>query len=489
MFRLAFSYMHYNTKLIELLEEYVPNCFFAISLNQHNNSFQLEFLNQQAKTQLNIEDTKSMIDILRNTYVVNKAQVPTQVDLCQIPIHKSGDISIKKAAVKRQTLEEYSFYKVKQNLSMNQGDIQIIEQLDGIYFDNQKQKNHILNIDVKQMNYGKNYLLFVINQEKPQQMMTKSEEQIKYLNKIILYVANQLSASLSHLSNAILTLNYSTIDNEKLQYIKCQNIWIMNQFQNFYYFVNACKINNDIVSYKIVNLKQFISNLETYFSFMSNYQNKKFITQFNLEDCNIKINSQFLSQIVVNIFEQCLTQADVNTTITLNISTESNLNPLRWENNNLQEKNSIQEFEFIKRVVMDSEESPMKTDNQKLIKFEFTFLTEKYIELQPTQQLNLNPQTFEEFQSNNNQEFLLIYPITNFLLKKIGPYNFVQQFQNAYYENTSTKQALNLFPSMMDLFQGQNVYQNRLSFYIYSDQTLLTQSFIKFVQQKSFLDS
>ncbi|CAK88205.1 unnamed protein product (macronuclear) [Paramecium tetraurelia] len=489
MFRLAFSYMHYNTKLIELLEEYVPNCFFAISLNQHNNSFQLEFLNQQAKTELNIEDTKSMIEILRNTYVVNKAQVPIQVDLCQIPVHKSGDISIKKAVVKRQTLEEYSFYKVKQNLSMNQSDIQIIEQLDGIYFDNQKQINNILNIDVKQMNYGKNYLLFVINKEKPQQMMTKSEEQIKYLNKIILYVANQLSASLSQFSNAILSLNYSTFDNEKLQYLKCQNIWIMNQFQNFYYFVNACKINNEISSYKIVNLKQFISNLETYFSFMSSYQNKKFITQFNLEDCNIKINSQFLSQIVVNIFEQCLTQADITTTITLNISTEMNLNPLRQENNNLQEKNSIQEFEFIKKVVMDSEESPMKTDNQKLIKFEFTFFTEKYIELQPTQQLILNPQTFEDYQSNNNQEFLLIYPITNFLLKKIGPYNFVQQFQSAYYDNSPTKQALNLFPSMMDLFQGQNLYQNKLSFYVYSDQTLLTQSFIKYVQQKSFLDS
>lgn len=46
---------------------------------------------------------------------------------------------------------------------------------------------------------------------------------------------------------------------------------------------------------------------------------------------------------------------------------------------------------------MEYEESPTKTDNQKLIKFEFSFFTLKNIELQPTSKLVLNPQSFEDF--------------------------------------------------------------------------------------------
>ncbi|CAD8144434.1 unnamed protein product [Paramecium pentaurelia] len=471
----------------ELIEDYVPHSFFAISLNEHNNSFQLEFINQEAKYQLNIEDTKSMIEVLRNTYVVHKNQIPTFVDLSSIPMHKSGDMSIKKVQMKRQTLEEYSFYKIKQNLSIKQDDPKIIENLDGVYFDDQKQNNKILSIDIRQLTYGKNYLLFILKEEKPQQMMSKNEEQIKFLNKIIISVSNQILTSLSNLSNAILSLNL--VGNEKVQSIKCLNLQIMNQFQNYYYFVNACKINNESVSYKIVNLKNFISNLEPYFSSMSNALKKRFVIQLSLEDFNVKINSKFLSQIVMNIFEQCLAQADINTNITLTVTTELNLNPLKQENIPL-EKSCIQEFDFIKKAVMESEESPTKTDFQKLIKFEFSFFTERYIDLQPQTQIILNPQTFEDFQFNNNQEFLLTHPITNFLLKKIGPYNSVQQSQNTYYENNSAqKEFMNVFPSMMDLIQTHNVYQNKLSFYIYTDQTQLTQSFIKYVHQKSFLDS
>ncbi|CAD8056484.1 unnamed protein product [Paramecium sonneborni] len=488
MYRLAFSHMHYNIKLKEILDEYVPNCFFAISLNQHNNQFQLEFVNQQGKAQFNIEDTKSMIDILRNIYVGHKSQINTIIDLSQIQMCKSGDISTKKVQMKRQTLEEYSFYKIKQNLQIINDDLKIIEQLDGVYFDNQKQKTSILNIDIRQLSYGKNYLLFVLKEEKPQQMMSKSEEQIKFLNKIVIFVTNQLFASLSQLSSSIQTLNSTTLDNERIRSILCLNLSIMNQFQNFYYFVNSCKIDNESVNYKVVNLKKFINNLEPYFSYMSNASKKIFVIQMNIEEFNIKINSKFLSQIIVNIFEQCLSQADVNTTIELTITTEANLNPLRQENNQ-QERCSIQEFDFIQKVAVESEESPTKTEVQKLIKFEFSFLSEKQIELQPKNQLILNPQTFEDFQFNNNQEFLLIYPITNFLLKKIGPYNAVQEFQYINCQkNLTSKQVINIFPSMMDLFSAQHLYQNKLSFYIYSDQTLLTQSFIKYVKQKSFLD-
>ncbi|CAD8144548.1 unnamed protein product [Paramecium octaurelia] len=428
-----------------------------------------------------------MIEVLRNIQVSHKNQIPTFVDLSSIPMHKSADLSAKKVQQKRQTLEEYSFYKIKQNLSIKNDDLKLIENLDGVYFENEKEKNKNLSIDIRQLSYGKNYLLFVLKEEKPQQVMTKNEEQIKFLNKIVTSVSNQILAQLSNLSNAILNLNF--IGNEKVWSIKCLNLSIMNQFQNFYYFVNACKINNESVSYKVVNLKNFIKNLEPYFQYMSEALKKKFVIQLSLEDCNVKINSKFLSQIVMNIFEQCLAQADVNTIITLTITTELNLNPLKQENIPL-ENSCIKEFDFIKQVVLESEDSPTKTDFQKLIKFEFSFLTEKFIELQPQTQIILNPKSFEDFQSNNNQEFILTYPITNFLLKKIGPYNSVQQSQNVYYENISIqKDFMNVFPSMVDLIQTHNVYQNKLSFYIYTDQTQLTQSFIKFLHQKSFLDS
>ncbi|CAD8135439.1 unnamed protein product [Paramecium pentaurelia] len=484
MFRLAFSYMIYNLKLKDISQEYIPHSFLALSLNVRNNQFQLEFQNQISITNLNVEDSKTLIEMMRNTYVVPKGQIPTSVDLQNINIQRSGDLSMRRLANKKQTLEEFAFYKIKQNLSVDQQQPkEETEEMEGVFYNQLKEKNVIVSIDIKTLNYGKNYLLIVIKEEKQPQMMSKSEEQIRFLNKIIQFASNQLSASHQHLYKEIIGLKISSIDNEKLWQIKCINLSIMNHFQNFYFFVNSTKINNFLAAYSKINLKYFLINLQQHFCYMSMKLKKKFNYELNLDDFMIKVNSKFLSQIIFNIFEQCLKQADSNSTINLYVKNELNLNPLQ---NYVVEKKCLQELDFIEKVAEESQESPTKVEFQKLVKFEFTFLSSKQVELQSETNLILNPQTYEDFHFNNNQEFQLNHPITNFLLKKIGPYNSIQYSQNIYCDH-QCQQAVIVFPSMMDLIQQQTLYQNKISFYIYTDQTQLTQSFIKYAQQKSFL--
>ncbi|CAD8139183.1 unnamed protein product [Paramecium octaurelia] len=483
MFRLAFSYMVYNLKLKDISEEYIPHSFLALSLNVRNNQFQLEFQNQICRSNLNVEDSKTLIELMRNTYVVPKGQIPTSVDLQNINIQRSGDLSMRRLA-KKQTLEEFAFYKIKQNLS---ADEQLLkeeaEEMEGVFYNQVKEKNVMVSIDIKNLSFGKNYLLLVVKEEKQPQMMSKSEEQIRFLSKIIQFASNQLSASHQHLYKEIVGLKLGSIDNNKIWQIKCINLSIMSHYQNFYFFVNYTQINNFLASYSQINLKYFLINLQQHFSYMSMKMKKKFLYELNLDDFIIKVNSKFLSQIVFNIFEQCLKQADSNSTINLNVKSELNLNPLQ---NNIVEKKCLPELDFIEKVAEESQESPTKIEFQKLVKFEFTFLSSTQVELQQETTLILNPQTYEDYHINNNQEFQLNHPITNFLLKKIGPYNSIQYSQNVYCDH-QCQQAVIVFPSMMDLIQQQTLYQNKISFYIYSDQTQLTQSFIKYAQQKSFL--
>ncbi|CAD8053349.1 unnamed protein product [Paramecium sonneborni] len=484
MFRLAFSYMTYNLKLKDIIKEYIPHSFLALSLNIRNNQFQLEFQNQISITNLNVEDNKTLIEMMRNTFVVPKGQIPTCIDLQNINIQRSGDLSMRRLVNKKQTLEEYAFYKIKENLSVNQqAATEQTEVMEGVFYNQLKEINIIVSIDIKTINYGKNYLLIVVKEEKQPQMLSKSEEQIRFLSKIIQFAANQLSASHQHLYKEILGLKLNSMDNNKIWQIKCINLSIMNHFQNFYFFVNSTQINNFIASYSKINLKNFLINIQHHFSYMSMKNKKKFLSHLNLEDYMIKVNSKFLSQIVFNIFEQCLKQSDSNSTISLNVTNELNLNPLQ---NNIIDKKCLQELDFIEKVAEESQESPTKVEFQKLVKFEFTFFSNKKVLLQSENTLILNPQTYEDYHFNNNQEFELNHPITNFLAKKIGPYNSIQYSQNIYCEN-QCQQAFIVFPSMIDLIQQQTLYKNTISFYIYTDQTQLTQSFIKYAQQKSFL--
>ncbi|CAD8139757.1 unnamed protein product [Paramecium pentaurelia] len=484
MFRLAFSYMIYNLKLKDITQEYIPHSFLALSLNVRTNSFQLEFQNQISLTNLNVEDTKTLIEMMRNIYVVPKGQIPTCVDLQNINIQRSGDLSMRRLANKKQTLEEFAFYKIKQNLQDEQQQPnEQSEQMEGVFYNQVKEKNIIVSIDIKTINYGKNYLLIIIKEEKQPQMLSKSEEQIRFLSKVIQYAANQLSASHQHLYNEIIGLKLGSLDTNKFWQIKCINLSIMNHFQNFYFFVNSTQIDSFLATYNKFNIKHFLINLQQHFSYISMKQKKKFLYQLNLDDFMIKVNSKFLSQIIINIYEQCLKQSDSNSTINLNVTNELNLNPLH---NNIIQKNCLQELDFIVKVAEDSQESPTKIEFLKLIKFEFTFFSSTQVDLQSDNTLILNPQTYEDFHFNNNQEFQLNHPITKFLLKKIGPYNTIQYSQNIYCDQ-QCQQALIVFPSMMDLIQQKTLYQNQISFYIYTDQTQLTQSFIKYAQQKSFL--
>ncbi|CAK85296.1 unnamed protein product (macronuclear) [Paramecium tetraurelia] len=483
MFRLAFSYMLYNLKLKDISEEYIPHSFLALSLNVRNNQFQLEFQNQIGRTNLNVEDSKTLIEMMRNTYVVPKGQIPTSVDLQNINIQRSGDLSMRRLT-KKQTLEEFAFYKIKQNLSVDeQQSKDEAEEMEGVFYNQVKEKNVIVSIDIKNLSFGKNYLLLVVKEEKQPQMMSKSEEQIRFLSKIIQFASNQLSASHQHLYKEITGLKLGQIDNNKIWQIKCINLSIMSHYQNFYFFVNYTQINNFLAAYNQINLKYFLINLQQHFSYMCMKMKKQFLYELKLDDFMIKVNSKFLSQIVFNIFEQCLKQSDSNSTINLSVKSELNLNPLQ---NNIVEKKCLQELDFIEKVAEESQESPTKIEFQKLVKFEFTFLSSTQVELQQETSLILNPQTYEDYHFNNNQEFQLNHPITNFLLKKIGPYNSIQYSQNVYCDH-QCQQAVIVFPSMMDLIQQQTLYQNKISFYIYSDQTQLTQSFIKYAQQKSFL--
>ncbi|CAD8133039.1 unnamed protein product [Paramecium octaurelia] len=486
MFRLAFSYMIYNLKLKDISQGYIPHSFIAISLNARNNSFQLEFQNQISQTNLNVEDTKTLIEMMRNTFVVPKGQIPTFVDLQNINIQRSSELSLRRLGNKKQTLEEYAFYKSKQNSSdEQQQSSEQTEQMEGVFYNQVKGTNIIVNIDIKSMNYGKNYLLIVVKEEKPPQQLPKSEEQIRFLSKVIQYASNQLSVAHQHFYKEIIGLKLSSLDNNKFWQIKCMNLTIMNHFQNFYFFVHSTKINSTLATYNKINLKTFLNNLQQHFSYMSMKQKMRFHHYLQLEDFKVNVNSKFLSQIIVNIFESCLKLANCNSTINLNVTNELNLNPLQ---NKTAEKKCQQDLDFIKKVADESLQSQSKIEVQKLIKFEFSFLTSKKIDLNLETNIILNPQTYEEFQFNNSQEFQLNQPITNFLLRKIGPYNSIQYSQNIYCGH-QCQQTLMLYPPMQDLIQQQTLYQNKISFYIYTDQTQLTQSFIKYTQQRSFLQA
>ncbi|CAD8133627.1 unnamed protein product [Paramecium pentaurelia] len=434
--RLAFSLNLISIKQKDLINEFVNDAMFAISYDKRSRQFVLEFQNNRFVELMNIKETEQIKTFLRQTFILVK-QSDNQ--------NKQRD----KNSTKVLNLEEYLFQRI-QNFEKS---LNYKEQKDGLL---DIYQHDLINNDTKKMclhirflNFGKPIIIAIIKSEQVPNLIHKYESQIKEYQKVIINMSNHIIKKQSNLYEEIKKIKFENQkEQQQLVQLQCLNLSIMNYIRNYILFFQKNKITEMKFSLQNCKFNNYITIINQYFQALSAHYSIKFTLQnYVNQNSSININIKYLTQILINIFDELIKKNIKNNLINLRIAEEfqqnHNENKQSTYENNKQNEESLTQF--------------------KLVQFTFFFSSDEPLNLY---NLNQNKRFNNNDQNNTFEDAQIITEITQLLLDNIGPHN-----------NISINQCQ--IPQMSQ-------FQNSIQFLIYSDSSSLEPSYYKVREQILF---
>ncbi|CAD8063111.1 unnamed protein product [Paramecium primaurelia] len=433
--RLAFSLNLISNKQKNLINEFVNDGMFALSLDKRSRQFILEFQNNRFMELMNIKETEEIKTFLRSTFIIVKS-VESQTKLKD------------KNQTKVINLEDVFFQRMQSfEKSLNQIDQQD-SNLEIYQHDLIKNETIKMCLQLRFLNFGKPIIIAIIKSEQVPNLIHKYESQIKQYQQLIINMSNKIIKKQSLLYGEMKKLKLENLtEQQKLIQIECLNLSIINYIRNYMLFFQKNKIFDMRLILQACKFDNYIAIINQYFQAISTHYSIQFKLQNYIDrNCTFNINIKYLTQILINIFDELIKNTNENNLISLRIIEEFQQNT----NEKQQEMQGIKNNKSITQI--------------KLVQFTFIFYSNEY--------LNLRNLTFNKNFTNNDQQYnifedgSIISEITSLLLDNIGPNNNIQinQYQTAQ------------IPS----------YQNTISFLIYSDQSQLEPSYLKVREKPLF---
>ncbi|CAD8133695.1 unnamed protein product [Paramecium pentaurelia] len=433
--RLAFSLNLIANKQKEIIDEFVTDSMFAVSLDERTRQFNLEFKNKTFENLKNIKDSEQIRQFLRTSYVLNNMNESQRIN--------------EKVLSKLQKLEEFCFKKIKTSESYMNAENQDYE-IDIIQQDKINEKHKKMKLIVKLFNFGKPILIVIIKTEQVHNLIESYEKDILEYQQSIVNYSQEILNRQANINLEIKTIKQrfsKNIQDQMFLKIQCLNLQIMNYVRNYLIYFQQDKIPQISQIQYISNLFIYLDTIQQYLSTIAEYYSVKFIMQHQMEaSFSLNINIKFLTQISINLFQQILMHSMKNQVISLNITEELQTQTKRYTYQKIETKKKVEECQTQSKQLIDL----------RLISFTFTFYSLHYVNLQKLQSFQM-----EMKNDINNFNHIPEY-VTCYLLDQMGPNNFVQINQTEIIDS-----------------DGKTFYQNRLKFLIYSDQSQLEPSFFK----------
>ncbi|CAD8167667.1 unnamed protein product [Paramecium octaurelia] len=431
--RLAFSLNLISNKQKDLINEFVNDAMFALSLDERSRQFILEFQNNSFVELMNIKETEQIKGFLRSTFVMMKSS-ESQTKLRDKSSTKL--INLEEVFFQRiQSFEKFSSQREQQN-----GILEIYQH------DLIKNETKKMCLQIRFLNFGKPIIFAIIKSEKVPNLINKYESQIKEYQQLIIKMSSKIVRKQTLLYDEMKKVKLeNSIEQQKLISIECLNLSIINYIRNYMLFFQKNKIVGMKSIHQPFKFESYIATINQYFQAISTHYSIKFKLQNYIErNCSFNINIKYLTQILINIFDELIKNMNENSMISLRIieefqqnRNEKKLKTQGCKNNQINDGSATQQF--------------------KLVQFTFIFSSNEYI--------NLNNLTFHKNFTNNDQKShffedgSIISEITCLLLDNIGPNNNIQinQYQTSQ----------------------MSAFQNTISFLIFSDQSQLEPSYLK----------
>ncbi|CAK80196.1 unnamed protein product (macronuclear) [Paramecium tetraurelia] len=405
--RLAFSLNLIANKQKEIIDEFVTDSMFAISLDDRTRQFNLEFKNKAFESLKNIKDSEQIRQFLRTSYVLNNMNESQKLN--------------EKALSKLQKLEEFFFKKIRSpegfmNNENQDDEIEIIQQ------DKINEKYKSMKLIVKLFNFGKPILIVIIKTEQVHNLIESYEKDIiEYQQQIVGYSQEILNSQANiNLEIKKIKQHFSkNIQDQMFLKLQCLNLQIMNQVRNYIIYFQQEKIQQLTQIQYISNLNLYLDTIQQYLSTIAEYYSVKFMLQHQMEiQLSLNINIKFLTQISINLFQQILMHSMKNQVISLNITEELQTSTKR--------QTQQQQVE-IKKKVEDFQTQSKQLIDLKSISFMFTFYSLHHINLQRLQSFSMEQKT-----DVNNFNHIPEY-VTCYLLDQMGAKQFcINQSSRAY---------------------------------------------------------
>ncbi|CAK61555.1 unnamed protein product (macronuclear) [Paramecium tetraurelia] len=438
--RLAFSLNLISNKQKDLINEFVNDAMFALSLDERSRQFILEFQNNRFVELMNIKETEQIKGFLRSTFVMMKSN-ESQTKLRD------------KSSTKLINLEEVFFQRIQSFQMFSNSRDQQNGNLEIYQHDLIKNETKKMCLQIRFLNFGKPIIFALIKSEQVPNLINKYESQIKEYQQLIINMSSKIIKKQSLLYEEMKRVKLeNSFEQQKLIQIECLNLSIINYIRNFMLFFQKNKIVGMKSILQPFKFENYIATINQYFQAISAHYSIKFKLQNYIErNCLFNINIKYLTQILINIFDELIKNLNENSMISLRIIEEFQLN----RNEKKQKTQGFQNTQI---------NDGSTTKQFKLVQFTFIFSSNEYI--------NLNNLTFQKNFTYNDQKShifedgSIISEITCLLLDNIGPNNNIQlnQYQT---------------PQM-------STYQNTISFFIFSDQSQLEPSYLK-VREKPLL--
>ncbi|CAK69909.1 unnamed protein product (macronuclear) [Paramecium tetraurelia] len=426
--RLAFSLNLIANKQKEIVNQFVNDAMFAISVDPRTRQIILEFQNKKFEESMNIKETEQMKNFLRSSYIVIKSQ-ESQKKL----VEKGGQKGIK--------LEEFLFKKIKSVFQPIQQDVENEVQI--MYHNLITDQMMGMKIQIMQMNFGKPILIGIIKSEQVENLIGEHQKQIKEHQQLILNFSSQIVQQQENLYKEIKkTKQVNFQEYEQTMSLKCLNLSIINYIRNYIFYFQRNKISTQLQTYERFQIYEYLNTIQKYFRTLACYYKLSFNIYNQVDkNCQININTKYLTQILINVFELIAKQSLYINNVTLKI---------------LEEFTQYDQVLETRRRVEDSQNGSKQIIAFKLIQFQFN--------VDSSQQLSLsyinNLQIKKEIECDENY---IIQEVTTCLLDCLGPINTIQIDESEKLESGN--------------------YRNRFSFKIYSDQSQLEPSYLKAIDK------
>ncbi|CAD8116642.1 unnamed protein product [Paramecium sonneborni] len=415
----------------DLLFQCSKQQMLILSFNNKKTFFELDFVNQKFELNQKIENDQTKLkEFLRNNFIIN-------LDNDQM----FGSLRIQKFANKQITLEDLLFeiYRAAKQ------DEQCFNQYEMI-----DQHNSQKEIQIQTINGLKTLFIIIISDNNNKIQIEKYEKQIKIINNQSINFSFQVGQKLQTIYKLIYELEIYNQENPTLNKIKGILQYILNETKNQLVFFSQNKSPQLLQKIDHCLLSSLIIALKPYFLYQCQQQQKYFELLFDNEDVQMQINTKQFTQILINIFNKILLYAKSNSTILFSITKDSNLNP-QFDVKSLSKQSSKSKYDYL---------CSSSGNNQLLINLNFTFLTNEKISNFENSFVNKKIDCMED------DDFITI--VNSYLLKQLSPYN-------------------NIFITQESRSKQKKNVKTTLTFYIYSDQTQIEQTYFKYINQENIL--
>ncbi|CAD8176126.1 unnamed protein product [Paramecium octaurelia] len=436
--RLAFSLNLISNKQKDLINEFVNDAMFAVSLDHRSRQFVLEFQNNRFVELMNIKETEQIKTFLRSTFILLKQNEHQNK---QRDRNSTKVLNLEEVLFQRiQSFEKSFNYK-----EQKEGLLEIYQQ---DLINNETKK---MCLQIRFLNLGKPIIIAIIKSEQVPKLIHKYEGQIKEYQKVIINMSNQVIRKQSNLYEEMKKMRFENQkEQQQILQLQCLNLSIMNYIRNYILFFQKNKITEMKLSLQNCKFHQYIAIIHQYFQALSSHYSMKFaLHNYVDQNSSININIKYLTQILINIFDELIKKDIKNNLINLRIIEQ-------FQQHDNEKKQPPQETE-------NNQQNEQPVKEFKLVQFTFFFLSDEPLNLK---NLNFNKSTNKYDNNNTFEDAQIISEITHLLLDNIGPHSNI----------SINRCQVTQMPT----------FQNTIQFLIYSDSSSLEPSYYKVREQILF---